>query len=178
MLNSKMIQNYSSSLFSILDDNSMRRRALDQLIVFLKEMNASKTFYDLMTVPIIDHSKKTKIVDLVSNKYHFDIISKNFLYSLVKNSRISLLPDLIDNMQKLLENEDNVQTVEITSAFELSKNDEDKIKVFLSEKLKKQVRLKTYVDSSLIGGVLIKYGSNLIDTSVSGILKEIGKISI
>lgn len=178
MLNSKMIQNYSSSLFSILDDNSMRRRALDQLIVFLKEMNASKTFYDLMTVPIIDHSKKTKIVDLVSNKYQFDIISKNFLYSLVKNSCISLLPDLIDNMQKLLENEDNVQTVEITSAFELSKNDEDKIKVFLSEKLKKQVRLKTYVDSSLIGGVLIKYGSNLIDTSVSGILKEIGKISI
>ena len=133
---------------------------------------------NVLCSPVIDHAVKVRLVDLVVTKYQFEEISKQFLYVLIKNARCLLLPRISSMLNELIAATKGVKLVEVSSAFKLDTKEIKFIQEFLETELGKKIELLTNVDTSLIGGVIIKYDSNLIDYSVQGALDRIKKVAI
>jgi F-type H+-transporting ATPase subunit delta len=90
----------------------------------------------------------------------------NFLQLVAKNRRLSALPDMIKAYATLLAASKGEVAGEVTSAEPLSAAQLDDLKAALKSALGRDVLLSTRVDSSLLGGLIVKVGSRMMDNSL------------
>ena len=90
----------------------------------------------------------------------------NFIHVLAEQKRLALLPFVATLFGDMKEAAERSVDVEVTSAFPLSSEMEGRLAQSLAARLNLQVRLQSSVDSSLIGGVVIRAGDTVIDASV------------
>jgi len=89
----------------------------------------------------------------------------NLVYLLVTKGRLSILGDIADEYQRLLDSYRGIEQAEITTAIPLTDEDRLKLRERLSSIIGKKVVLKSEVDSNLIGGIVVRIGGKLIDGS-------------
>lgn len=100
---------------------------------------------------------------------------QNFITNLSVNKRLGLLPEiyaLFENLKAQLQKSVEVQ---VASAFELSKEQQDKLAQVLGARLNCEVSVESSVDQSLLGGVVIRAGDTVIDGSVRGRLAKLAE---
>lgn len=100
---------------------------------------------------------------------------QNFVKVLAENNRLLVVPEissLFDHMKAELEKSVDV---EVTSAFELTKEQQTKLAQALGKKLDREVNMTTTVDESLIGGLLIQAEDVVIDGSIRGKLAKLSE---
>lgn len=92
-------------------------------------------------------------------------LALNLAYLLVTRGRLSMIGDIVDEYQRLLDSYRGIEQAEVTTAIPL--DDEDKLGVAerLSAMVGKKVVLKSEVDSSVIGGIIARIGGKLLDGS-------------
>ncbi|MFA6255176.1 MAG: ATP synthase F1 subunit delta [Patescibacteria group bacterium] len=95
-----------------------------------------------------------------------DKVIKKFVLVLAKNQALSLAPKIIEEFENYSRQKQGIQKVEIKTARPLSKSDEKEITSQLKKRLGKEIQAEKIVDESLIGGMIIKIGDNLIDGSI------------
>jgi len=99
----------------------------------------------------------------------------NFLKVLGEAKRLSLLPDILNEYQKLLAKKNKLNNVLITTAFELSEAQEEQLGGLLKKRYGKNLSTKVVVNKDLIGGLTIKSGDEVIDLSTKGKLLKLKK---
>jgi F-type H+-transporting ATPase subunit delta len=176
LLDLKIVKNYSHALFANAQIISKESKVLEQVTFFANLMQESLIVHNAFCSPIVEKEIKIKLVGLVADKYKFESVSRQFLYVLIKNARFLILPQIVDAFEKLIATDKGIKSVELLSAFKLSTKDIEVIREFIEAELGQQVALVMNTDPSLIGGVVIKYDSNLIDCSVQGALNKIEKL--
>ena len=174
-LTSKIAAPYARALFDFsVERNIMHQVTADfqNLDIFLYE---SDEFTEYLNNPIVSQDAKreilTKTVQSQMNTQTF-----KFLMVLVNRDRINLLKSIIDNYLELVYETASIKMIEVSTAFaftNLQKNT-------LIQKLKeltnaREIRLIITVDSSLIGGFLIKTESKVIDFTVKNQLQKLAK---
>lgn len=95
----------------------------------------------------------------------------NFLKLLLENGRVGVLPEIADQFDDLKAAVENTVDVTVTSATELSAEQEAAISTALKARLGRDVRIETAIDKDLIGGAVIRAGDIVIDGSVSARLQ-------
>jgi F-type H+-transporting ATPase subunit delta len=173
LINSEVGEPYAQALMSLAQQRDLTNqfgetfRALDSLL------SESKEFKDFVLNPVIKGEDKKAVLKQVlggdANPYLV-----NFMMLLVDKRRIVFLESIVEQYLNLLRKLNQTVLAEVTSATELS----DSQKQNVIEKVKaiadaSDVELKTSVDSDLIGGVIIKVGSKVIDASIRGQLRRI-----
>jgi F-type H+-transporting ATPase subunit delta len=98
--------------------------------------------------------------------------AKNFIAMLVQNSRMSLLPEIGLQFQALKNAQEGAADAEIVSAFELSDAQVKDLVATLEGKFSRKLNPTVKVDNSLIGGVRIVVGDEVLDTSVRAKLQR------
>ena len=105
----------------------------------------------------------------------------NTLKLMAQNRRLFVLPQLLGQLQRLIAVERGEVTADVTSAVALSDDQQKRLRDTLAEKSGKTVKLNTRVDESLIGGMIVKLGSQMVDSSVrsklaslQNAMKEVG----
>ena len=172
LVSSEISEPYAQALMSLAQQNDLTDqfgetfRELDSL------MSESQEFKDFVLNPVIKNEDKKNVLKQVmgdANPY-----LTNFMMLLVDKRRIIFLESIVDQYLSLLRKLNQTVLADVTSATEL--NDEqkgqivDKVKQIVEAR---DVELKTTVDPSLIGGVIIKVGSKVIDASLRGQLRRI-----
>ena len=104
-----------------------------------------------------------------------DAKGQNFIRLLAENKRLVLLSEIAAQFEILKANQEKSVDVEITTAFEVSSEISEKLANALKARLKRDIRLATSVDKSLIGGAVIRAGDTVIDSSVRGKLKKLAE---
>jgi len=104
-----------------------------------------------------------------------DAKGQNFIRLLAENKRLVLLSEIAAQFEILKANQEKSVDVEITTAFEVSSEISEKLANALKARLKRDIRLTTSVDKSLIGGAVIRAGDTVIDSSVRGKLKKLAE---
>ncbi len=97
---------------------------------------------------------------------------KNFVAMLVENGRVSLLPEIGAQFQLLKNSLEGAADAEITSAFELSGTQVAELVATLEKKFSRKLNPAVTVDPSLIGGVRVVVGDEVLDTSVRAKLQQ------
>jgi F-type H+-transporting ATPase subunit delta len=96
-----------------------------------------------------------------------------FLGELAEHRRIELLPEVADLFEQYKRESESQLLVKVTSAFALDAAQAEQLKASLKRRFKREIELETSVDASLLGGVVIDTGSEVIDGSARGRLARL-----
>jgi F-type H+-transporting ATPase subunit delta len=97
----------------------------------------------------------------------FNDLTLNFLKTVLAHNRISFLPDIIDKYEKLYQISHNFFIIHLTVSQAPSRSELDAVKTALAAAMNnKDVILKIKVDSSILGGAVIRYDDKIIDNSI------------
>ncbi len=111
------------------------------------------------------------ITDVAGAK--LDAGMQNFVRVLAENRRLLLLPEIAAHYEELRAAVENTLDVEVISAVALSDAQADKLKQALSTRFKRTVRMQNSVDSTLLGGAVVRAGDLVIDGSLKGRLERL-----
>jgi F-type H+-transporting ATPase subunit delta len=111
------------------------------------------------------------ITDVAGAK--LDAGMQNFVRVLAENHRLLLLPEIAAHYEVLRAAVENTVDVEVVSAVPLNAAQADKLSQALGTRLKRKVRMNTTVDSTLLGGAVLRAGDLVIDGSLKGRLQRL-----
>lgn len=169
----KISEPYAEALLAIAKDSNFIEDIKKDLFMISDILSNSKDLQLFLASPLLDTKIKKNIINQLFKNQVNDSILK-FLFILVDKRRISILQAIISKYFELIYKLESVTVVELVSAVEFSEaqinNLIEKVKVITN---KKNIKLVTNQNLSLIGGFILKIGSKVIDTSLSGKLKQI-----
>ncbi len=178
---SGVAERYASALFDLASDES----AIDAMEAELASLSAmiheSEDLRRLIQSPVFSADEQQRAIGAIADKAGIKGLTGNFLRLLAQNRRLFALPGIIRAFRAMAAAERGEITAEVASARELSDDQVAALKAALKEKLGKDVTLSASVDPALLGGLVVKVGSRMIDTSlrtrlmtVKTHLKEVG----
>jgi F-type H+-transporting ATPase subunit delta len=97
-----------------------------------------------------------------------DAAERNFVAVLAENGRLGLLPEIAARFEQLRAEREGVADADIESAFELPERELATLVGTLERRFKRRIRPHVRVDASLIGGVRVAVGDEVVDASVRG----------
>ena len=173
----KIIQNYALALFANSKSIESKDKVFSQISQVEQLMIASQELNYFMCLPINSHANKNKLIEIIAQKLKLKKLVTRFFVILIKNARFNLLSEIVKEYGKLLAESKGIEEVRIFSAQKLAKKEVNIIQKYLQEELEKIIEITADIDESLIGGIIIQYGSKLIDASVAGSINHIEKIA-
>lgn len=96
-----------------------------------------------------------------------------FLAELAEHRRMALLPEVADLFESYKRDAESQLLVKVTSAMALDAAQTEQLKASLKHRFKREIELETRVDASLLGGVVIDTGNEVIDGSARGRLEKL-----
>lgn len=159
-------QRYATAVFELAKDENLLGAVesdLDQLEAVLTE---SDDFRSLITSPVYPRAEQAKAVTAVAAKMGLSVPMTGALGVLAENRRLFVLPQFVTALRNAIADEKGEVTAEVTAAKAMTKTQQDKLARALKAAVGKDVKIKLAVDESLIGGLVVKVGSKMIDSSI------------
>ena len=164
---------YATALFELArDEKSIDavRADLDQFGAMLADSDDLKR---LVRSPVFTADTQSKALAAVLDKAGISGISANFLKVLTANRRLFAVSDVIRAFNALVARFKGEATADVTVAEALSDKNLDTLKAALKSVTGKDVTLNVNVDRSIIGGLVLKLGSRMVDSSLRTKLNSI-----
>ncbi|MFY9589364.1 ATP synthase F1 subunit delta [Rickettsia endosymbiont of Halotydeus destructor] len=175
MTQKNLSKNYAFALFNNGKDNNSEEEIYEQIKVINQAINDNIDIKKVMSSPIIHKLHKIKAIQLLAKTFKINNIVQNFLLLLIKNSRMSILEEIVKIYHQLLDESKNIKAVEVISAKILKSQEQDWAQKYIEEILKQKIDIHFTLEPSIIGGLVIKYDSILQDYSIKGSLEKIAK---
>ena len=164
---------YATAVFDLAKEGK-DIKALETDVAALQAAIAdSADFTTLLTSPLYNRGEQGAAVTAISKKMGLSVTVNNVLSLLVAKRRLFVLPHMLAVLQDRLADERGEMTAEVTTAKSLTKAQSDKLAKTLSGQVGKTVTIKQTVDESIIGGLIVKMGSRMIDTSIAAKLNAL-----
>ena len=172
---------YASALFglAIEQDDVL---TLEQNVGILKEFIVKSVDLNrLISSPIYSRVEQQNAITEIARKLGLSSIMANTLALMAAKRRLFVVPFFLSVLNDLIADSKNEITAEVVSATSLSKSQLDKLAKRLKANFDKDVNINSTVDENLIGGMIVKVGSRMIDTtilaklnSLQNTMKEVG----
>ncbi|MFO1132487.1 MAG: F0F1 ATP synthase subunit delta [Hyphomicrobiales bacterium] len=157
---------YASALFELATEEKATEAVSRQLNTFQAAIDQSEDLARLVRSPVFSAEDQVGAVEAVAGQLGLTGITLNFLKLVAKNRRLSAVPDMIKAFATLLSLSKGEIAGEVTSAEPLSGQQIEDLKAALKSSLGRDVALSTRVDSSILGGLIVKVGSRMMDNSL------------
>ena len=164
---------YAEALMSLAQEQNNLDAIASDVRLIGNTLADSVELTQLFASPLVGENVKKGVIEGVFGS-QVNAISKSFLLLLVDRKRIAFLAEIVKQFQTLLRVIDQVALAEVTSALKLSRAQEDTICDRVKAMTKaKSVELAVTINPDLIGGVIIKVGSQIVDASIRGQLRRL-----
>ena len=157
---------YATALFELARDSKALPKVEASLATVQQALDESADFKALTTSPLIARGPAAKAVAATAGVLKLDATTTNFLGVLAQNRRLSQLPAIIRAFRQLAAQHRGETTAEVVSAHPLDAEQVDALKAQLRTRLGRDVTVDLSVDPSLLGGLVVKIGSQMIDSSI------------
>ena len=162
---------YAKAVFELADADKSYEQWSNTL-QFLSAVASDPLVQPLFTTPDLRSEGRGEAF-LALCEGNIDDKASNFVRILAENDRLVLLPTINELYQVLSDEAQNVVDAKVSSAFEVSAEQQESIKQALSQKIGKTVKMTCEIDESLIGGVVIRAGDLVIDGSIKNRLSQL-----
>ncbi len=164
---------YAKAVFEIAKDE----KALPTLEADTEGLAAalaiSPEFAEMIASPVVTRSEQSAAIAAIAAKMGLSAIMSNTLALMASKRRLFVLPQLVANLRARIAEEKGEVTADVISAAALTAAQASALAASLKAKIGKDVKLNATVDESLIGGLIVKLGSSMIDTSVKARLSAL-----
>lgn len=168
-----LAERYARALFDLADEG----RSLDQVAADLRSvaamLTASADLRRAIRSPVIDRDAQGKAVAAVGQQAQLTPMTRNFLGLLARNRRLFALPEMIDAFLKYLAARRGEITAQVISAAPLSEAQSAALADALRKSAGAKLAIDQRIDPSLLGGLVVRLGSRMIDASLKSKLNRL-----
>jgi len=157
---------YATAIFELAKEGSALTALEADLDTLETALNDSADLRAVLSSPVYSREDLGKAISALSDKLGLSATTKGALGMMAQNRRLFALPQLIAELRRMIADEKGEITAEVTSATVLTKVQADQLAATLKANVGKTVKLNVAVDENLIGGLIVKVGSKMIDTSI------------
>ncbi len=157
---------YATALFELARDGKALDSVEASLASIRRALADSPEFKALTASPLVGRADAKRAVAGLTGALQLDPTTANFLGVLADNRRLGDLPAILRAFRILLANHRGETTAEVTSAHPLDTGQQDALKQQLKTRLGRDVSIDLSVDPALLGGLVVRIGSQMIDSSI------------
>ena len=157
---------YAMALFELARDERQLEAVGASLGALKRALADSDDLRTLMTSPLVGREESTRTVAATADAMGLDPLTKNFVGVLARNRRLSQLPGVIRAFDMLAAHHRGEVTAEVVSAHPLSDDQVAALKTNLRAQTGRDVVVDLSVDPAILGGLVVKVGSRMIDGSI------------
>ena len=158
---------YAKAIFELANESKELDKISEDLMSLEKAVKENDGLSRLITSPTFSSNEQIQVMGQILDKQEATKIVKNFVNVLIENRRVNILQSIIQAFNLLVLNNSGEVIAHITSAQDLSREQLTSIKSSLRKFTDKEIKLNTKLDPDIMGGMVVKIGSQMIDTSVS-----------
>jgi F-type H+-transporting ATPase subunit delta len=161
---------YARAAFDYAQETGLLAQWADNLHT-LAQVSQDPTVSMVLRDPALTGDQRAQVLESVVGDHAQGVSA--FLHVMADNGRLALLPDVAQLFDELKAQYESTVTVDVTSAFEVSAEEQAQLAAAMTERLKRTVHLNTHTDPTLLGGAVIRAGDLVIDGSVRGRLEKL-----
>ncbi|SCA57750.1 ATP synthase subunit delta [Candidatus Terasakiella magnetica] len=157
---------YAQALFELAVSND----AVEQVAQDLSDLSAmladSEDLSKLVLSPVIAREEQGRAMTAVMDKAQLSDLTKRFIGVVAQNRRLFELEGMINGFEAFLAEHKGEVSAEVTSSKKLTQKQVDSLTASLKEAIGSDVAVEQKVDSALLGGLVVKVGSRMVDSSL------------
>ncbi len=180
-ISSGIAARYATAIFELARESKSLAKLESNLDDLSAVLEASADLRALIASPVLSRDEQGAAIAAIADRMKLVAALKNGLALMAANRRLFVMPQLVALLGDMIAEDKGEVSAEVTTAKVLSKAQADKLAKTLKARIGRDVKLKTTVDESLIGGLVVKVGSKMIDTSIrsrldslQNAMKEVG----
>lgn len=168
---------YALALYEVAEEKGKVEIFLDDLREIVDVMNNDENFLKIIKYPEISTARKKKLfIEIFKDKVDDDLLT--FLLILIEKDRILFLKEKLIEMEKIHLDRNNTLLANIKTVIPMDESQKKRLISSLEKKYDKKVILKEEIDKSVIGGVYVRVGDDVIDGTLKSKLLEMKKLML
>ncbi len=172
-ISSGIAARYATAIFEIAKENKSLAKLESDITDLSAALAESAEMRDFIASPVLTREEQQKAMAALGEKMGLDAVVKNALGLMAQKRRLFVLPHLFAHLRKMIADDKGEVSAEVVSATALTKAQSEKLAKTLKANIGKDVKISATVDESLIGGLVVKVGSKMIDTSIRAKLNSL-----
>ena len=164
---------YATAVFELAKDGKDIANLETDIDALDAALADSGAFRDLIHSPVYSREDQGTAITAIAGKMGLSGTVANTLKLMATKRRLFVLPQLVASLRGLIAEEKGEVTADVRAATALSSEQEKTLAAALKKSVGKDVKMKVTVDESLIGGLIVKVGSKMIDTSIASKLSAL-----
>lgn len=161
----RVASRYAKSIFDLAIELKNVDTIYNDMLLFGQVCSQNRKLVTLLKNPIIRYDFKLKVLTKIFEK-HVDILTLKFFNLVCRKNRAAVLPEVSKIYINFYDIHKGVVRANVTSAVALSAQIKKDFEAILAKETGKKVALETKVDTSLLGGYILRVGDNQIDDSL------------
>lgn len=172
--NKLVSERYAQALLELVSDNLSKEDILKELLDITESVKSSGDLNKVMTSPVISNDEKKNVISKLFKNTTNKVIL-NFLKLLVDKNRFSMLESITKEYKNEINRLNNLLSINVTSAIDLTEDEKSAIKDKLSNILNKNIELEWATNPDIIAGLVFEVGDNIIDNSLRHKLQDLSR---
>ena len=168
--NKLVSERYAQALLELVSDNLSKEDILKELLDITESVKGSGDLNKVMNSPDEKKNVISKLFENTTNK-----VILNFLKLLVDKNRFSMLESITKEYKNEINRLNNLLSINVTSAIDLTEDEKSAIKDKLSNILNKNIELEWATNPDIIAGLVFEVGDNIIDNSLRHKLQDLSR---
>jgi F-type H+-transporting ATPase subunit delta len=168
-----LAERYAAALYELADEGKALDRVADDLRQLSRLLNDSADLTRLIRSPVLGRQEQGRAMQAVLAKAGVDALTAKFIGLVAQNRRLFAIPAMIKAFLATLARRRGEIAAEVTSAQALSPTQADAVMAALRQAVGAKVSVETRVDSSLLGGMVVRVGSRMVDSSLKTKLQKL-----
>ena len=164
---------YATALFELAQETKAVDAVGADLAQFQRLLDESKDLTRLVRSPVFSAEDQIAALDAVASKADITSLALNFIKLVAKNRRLFAISDMIKAYHGLVAQARGEITAEVTSAEQLSDKQVAELKAAIKASAGRDVQLATRIDPTILGGLIVKVGSRMVDNSLKTKLQNL-----
>lgn len=180
-ISSGIADRYATAIFELANEDKKLAELEAGADLLEGALDDSADFRDLISSPIYSRDEQAAAIKAVAAKLGLMPALSNALELMAAKRRLFVLPQLVASLRARIADAKGEVTADVVSAKALTKTQLTELTKVLGESAQKTVKVNATVDEDLIGGLIVKMGSKMIDTSIrskldalQNTMKEVG----
>ncbi|MBX2856012.1 MAG: F0F1 ATP synthase subunit delta [Rhodobacteraceae bacterium] len=157
---------YASALFELAEEGGNFDAIASDVTLVREALEASPELLSAISNPSISRAEMGGVVASLAARAGLGDVATKFLGLMAAKRRLKALPSALEGFELLAADKRGEATVEVVSATALSEMQTQTLSTKLEHAVGRKIHIKTDVDPELIGGLIVKIGSKMIDASV------------
>lgn len=165
-ISSGIAQRYATAVFDLSREDKALKALESDVDTLDAALSESPDLRRMLSSPLYPRDEQKRAIAALAEKMQLSQTMTGALGLMAQNRRLFAVAPFLSILRRMIAEEKGEVSADVTSATVLTKAQADALAGTLKDRFGKQVKLNVAVDESLIGGLIVKVGSKMIDTSI------------